>query len=101
MNSPFHIDDDQSVAKTLLSCLFYLQQNTLKKIAKAWIKGICPRKQAKFPYRNKKGEDNGKEVKIPPWWTSEDACIFREPDHVDRWRMSALRLFMPTRPNTG
>lgn len=86
VETAFRIDNDEAVTKTLLTCLWYLQQTTLKKIAKDWIKGICPRKQAKYPYRNKKGEECGKVVAIPPWWPSEDCCIFREPDHVDRGR---------------
>lgn len=87
---PFRIDDEKSVAKTLWSCLYYVQQNTVKKISKAWIKGICHRKQAKWPYRPKtsQGKGKGKDTRVPPWWTSEEVCIFREPDHVDRWRKS-------------
>lgn len=87
VSSAFRVDNEQDVGNTLLSCLYYLQQQVLKRIAKVWIKGICPRKQAKYPYRNKRGEEEGRERAIPPWWPSQDDCTFKEPDHVDKFRM--------------
>jgi len=54
-----------------------MQQLAVKMLAKAWIKGICPKKQGTFPYRNK--------MKIvPAWWPPTSVCPFREPDHIKR-----------------
>lgn len=83
----FTIEDEDSVVQTLWTCLNYLQQNIVKRLSKALIKGICPQKQAKLPYRNKKAENEGKAVEIPAWWPSVELCRFVEPDHIDRWGM--------------
>lgn len=90
VSSAFQIQDETSVVKTLMSCLYALQQNRLKPICKAWIKGICPQKQAKVPYRNKKREMEGKGVEVPGWWPADDECAFKEPDHIDRNRESVI-----------
>lgn len=64
-----------------------MQQLTVKRLAKAWIKGICPRKQAVFPY-HKKSKESGERVHIsannPEWWPDEKVCKFIEPDHIKR-----------------
>lgn len=70
------ISDSAKVAEFLESRLRGLQQNALKRLAKAWIKGICPKKQAKFPYQ--KGDE------VPKWWPPTDACPFKEPDHIKK-----------------
>jgi hypothetical protein len=53
-----------------------IQQLGFKTILKAWIKAICPKKQAKFPYK----EHNGK---IPGWWPLS-GCRYLEPDHINK-----------------
>ena len=59
-----------------------LQQTFDKYIAKTWIKGICLRKQAKFPYKCKRRlEREGKLPERPGWWPIE-VCEFKEPDHI-------------------
>lgn len=78
----FRVDDELAVTTTLLNIMHFLQQGPLRIMAKAWIKGICPRKQAKYPYTNKNVDEKDRE--IPPWWPHEDFCPFREPDHVDK-----------------
>lgn len=82
------MDDEGKVIACLEACIAALHQQTLKWIAKAWIKGICPKKQAKFPYRDVRGVKAGKELMIPGWWPALDSCGFREPDHIDQGRTS-------------
>lgn len=64
-----------------------MQQLAVKRIAKAWIKGICPKKQAFFPYHKKKREREGLDHLpgcIPGWWPDTKLCRFIEPDHIRR-----------------
>ncbi|KAM0714364.1 hypothetical protein Q7P37_010151 [Cladosporium fusiforme] len=64
-----------------------MQQLAVKRIAKAWIKGICPKKQAIFPYHKKKREREGRDhasSDIPGWWPPISECRFVEPDHIKR-----------------
>lgn len=67
----FQIRDTEMVKQYLKEKFGDLQQQACKKIAKAWIKGICPKKQAKFPYQRKKqteeGEDSAEAPEPPPW----------------------------------
>lgn len=82
----FTISDGEKVKEYLLSRLVLLQQQTNKRIAKAWIKGICPKKQARFPYQNKlRRERDGLNPEIPEWWPIEQ-CAFVEPDHIHKER---------------
>lgn len=84
MLKSFRIDDYNEVTKFLATRLKRMQQLADKKIAKAWIKGICPKKQAKFPYQNQKQhKGNGAKPIIPAWWPS-NGCRFIEPDHIRR-----------------
>jgi hypothetical protein len=74
-----------------------MQQLTVKRLAKAWIKGICPRKQAVFPY-HKKSKESGERVHVsannPEWWPDEKLCKFIEPDHIKRdGKSTRLHLF--------
>nr|OQO22009.1 hypothetical protein B0A51_11958 [Rachicladosporium sp. CCFEE 5018]OQO22239.1 hypothetical protein B0A51_10725 [Rachicladosporium sp. CCFEE 5018] len=81
------IDDAAEVENFLRECLKNLQQLVVKAIAKAWIKGICPKKQAKFPYRSNrhnKADVTVGPATIPPWWPKKQMCPFVEPDHIDR-----------------
>ncbi|CZT17899.1 uncharacterized protein RCC_03736 [Ramularia collo-cygni] len=89
----FRIDSKADVTAYLESRLKRLQQLAVKKIAKAWIKGICPKKQANFPYRNKQ---RGNEVpRIPGWWPQEQGvCRFLEPDHIKREERMQLCLHL-------
>lgn len=84
MNS-FRINDTAAVLDFLSSRLKRMQQLADKKIAKAWIKGICPKKQAKFPYQNNKQEKiDGRKPEVPGWWPATEVCRFVEPDHIRR-----------------
>ncbi|OQO03653.1 hypothetical protein B0A48_10318 [Cryoendolithus antarcticus] len=81
------IDDAVEVENFLRECLKNLQQLVVKAIAKAWIKGICPKKQAKFPYRSNrqnKTDVMAGPATIPPWWPKKEMCPFVEPDHIGR-----------------
>lgn len=107
----FYVHDEEAVKSFLLSRISKLHQLSDKKIAKAWIKGICPKKQAHFPYQNKQREDQGLDPEVPGWWpprpegtaasleslTEEEqkearenpqCCPFTEPDHVTKHRKS-------------
>ena len=81
VDTTFEITDEARVVEILRECLAALQQNALKKVAKAWIKAICPRKQARFPYRNEKRIREGGDVEVPLWWPIK-TCKFTEPDHI-------------------
>ena len=77
-------DDAEGIVAYLKERLELLQQQALKRIAKAWIKGICPKKQARFPYKSQQQKDDrNAEPVIPEWWPIEE-CPYREPDHVDK-----------------
>lgn len=97
MSRSMRIGDEAEVVDFLKTRLKRMQQLAVKKIAKAWIKGICPKKQAKFPYQNKKCEEfNGFKPRIPGWWPKQ-GCRFTEPDHIKRDGKSAdptLRLLL-------
>lgn len=70
-----------------------MQQLAVKIIAKAWIKGICPRKQALFPYNKKKRDAEGKSHlpgPEPGWWPDVSKCKFLEPDHITRVGKSTM-----------
>jgi hypothetical protein len=85
--SSFRLDDEDSVVTFLESRFRLMQQLADKKIAKAWIKGICPKKQAKYPYSAyKEGRSSDEEAvsKLPPFWPSTEVCPFKEPDHIRR-----------------
>lgn len=78
----FRILETDKVAAHMSYILQSMQQTAVKRLAKAWIKGICPKKQAKFPYHKKE--------MVPDWWPSTSSCPFTEPDHVRKDRESWL-----------
>lgn len=80
---PLRLNDYDSITAYLKERLELLQQQALKRLAKTWIKSICPKKQARFPYRSKQQKEDGAESKIPVWWPFRE-CPFTEPDHVDK-----------------
>lgn len=85
VSKSLRIDNSEEVCNFLVQRLRKMQQLAVKKIAKAWIKGICPKKQAKFPYQNKKGEETpGFMPRVPGWWPDTSSCRFIEPDHIRR-----------------
>ena len=85
----FWMHEEEKVIGFLLDRLNKLQQLSLKRIAKFWIKGICPRKQARFPY-NRKGSTAGsggpRKIEIPGWWPDTSICSYTEPDHICKQR---------------
>ncbi|KAF2763768.1 hypothetical protein EJ03DRAFT_283475 [Teratosphaeria nubilosa] len=74
------IADEEQVKAFLLDRLDRIQQLSDKKIAKAWIKGICPKKQAEYPYQNKRAP--GVDVELPPFWPRD--VKYKEPDHIQK-----------------
>lgn len=72
------IGNELEVEQFLRSRLKGIQQLAVKRIAKQWIKGICPKKQGSFPYRKNKNH------RVPAWWPPTNLCRFREPDHIKR-----------------
>lgn len=57
-----------------------IKQTGCKTVAKAWIKAICPQKQAKWPYKCRKYKE-GQVVKAPFW---PENVPYNEPDHLDK-----------------
>jgi len=95
--SSFYMHEEDKVKAYLLDRIERMHQLPDKKIAKVWIKGICPKKQANFPYQNKQRE---KELGLPPvipaWWPPLNVCPFIEPDHVVRGgEYHPIRLWSP------
>lgn len=78
----FRLCEYEKVESYLRDRLLLMQQQALKRIAKAWIKGICPKKQAKFPYQNKRLEKKSL-PEVPAWWPI-DQCQYVEPDHIEK-----------------
>ncbi|RMX70864.1 hypothetical protein D0869_16219, partial [Hortaea werneckii] len=117
----FDVSNEERVKKFLLGRIGKLHQLSNKKVAKAWIKGICPKKQAHFPYQNKQREEQGYSPEVPGWWpptppsrandfasrsgcashTDEhdgalglNCCPFIEPDHVKKHERNILLLHL-------
>ncbi|KAK4548530.1 hypothetical protein LTR36_009440 [Oleoguttula mirabilis] len=91
----FWMHEEVKVKAFLYNRIERIHQLADKKIAKAWIKGICPKKQANFPYQNKqRKEDLGEPPVVPEWWPPVGLCPFVEPDHVTRYPRSELLLFL-------
>jgi hypothetical protein len=55
-----------------------LGQSVCANILKAWIKVVEPKKQTKYPYKDKKGNEG----RPPPWWPRGMRHI--EPDHLHK-----------------
>ncbi|EMC96933.1 hypothetical protein BAUCODRAFT_433000 [Baudoinia panamericana UAMH 10762] len=87
----FRIDDEAAVTAFLHDRFSEMQQLSDKRIAKVWIKGICPKKQAKFPYQNTKREKRtGEKGLVPGWWPDTNVCPFTEPDHIRKEQRNEL-----------
>lgn len=81
------MDDTVMVKRYLTEKLCQLQQQADKKIAKAWIKGICPKKQARFPYQNThRKQEEGLDPIVPEWWPKDQGVSYTEPDHINKER---------------
>jgi hypothetical protein len=60
-----------------------LQQTNCRLIAKAFVKAVEPKKQAKYPYNGGKqpdGTQGDPGMTKPPWWPS--GVTHKEPDHM-------------------
>ena len=86
------IGDEQAVVLSYYELLDVIQQVPCKEIAKAWIKAIDPKKQAKNPYNGGKskaiaiakyGKENQGFMTMPDWWPEKD-CRHTEPDHIKK-----------------
>lgn len=85
------LGDTAQVKLQLEHRLRNLHQIPVKKIAKAWIKAICPKKQARFPYQNCAYEKvTGQSPPRPEWWPPVSVCAYKEPDHIHRDRKSSI-----------
>lgn len=76
--------DADEVVSCLRRQLKGIQQLALKQIVRAWIKGICPGKQAVFPYLTKGRRGRGilPDGVVPRWWPAVEVCRFKAPDHL-------------------
>ncbi|TKA74279.1 hypothetical protein B0A55_06198 [Friedmanniomyces simplex] len=79
----FCVSDSDKVEAFLFARIEALQQASDKKISKAWIKAICPQKQARFPYsRGKKKHADDDTVAIKDVGSAEDD-LASTPDSLD------------------
>jgi hypothetical protein len=80
------IQDRDQILKYYTDAFHALQQTNCRLIAKAFIKVVEPKKQARFPYNGgKKGPDGTKgdpELTKPSWWPT--GVTHREPDHLKK-----------------
>lgn len=63
-----NVSNEERVKEFLLGRIRKLHQMSNKEVAKAWIRGICPKKQTHFPYRNHDREAQGVPPQVPGWW---------------------------------
>lgn len=92
MQITLHIGNPDEVVHFLKMRFTQIQQLATKVIAKAWIKAICPKKQANFPYvdSNPRADQSQKRrrprhdgpPRIPLFWPDIDLCRHKEPDHT-------------------
>jgi hypothetical protein len=92
MQITLHIGNPDEVVHFLEMRFTQIQQLATKVIAKAWIKAICPKKQANFPYvdSNPRPDQSQKRrrprhdgsPRIPLFWPDVDLCRHKEPDHT-------------------
>lgn len=88
----FRIDEESKVVAFLYSRFLQIQQSTGKTIAKAWIKAICPKKQANYPYVDSNPRPDQQRVRkaydgpprIPIFWPDTEKCRHKEPDHTNK-----------------
>lgn len=89
----FYVREEDKVISFLYTRFMQIQQLAGKLIAKAWIRAICPKKQANYPYvdsnprpdqpRRKTRHDGP--PRIPSFWPDTDRCRHKEPDHTDKY----------------
>jgi hypothetical protein len=104
MQITLHIANQDEVVHFLKMRFTQIQQLATKVIAKAWIKAICPKKQANFPYvdSNPRADQSQKRrrprhdgpPRIPLFWPDVELCRHKEPDHT---RKTGVFLRMSTR----
>ncbi|KAK0798353.1 hypothetical protein LTR59_005799 [Friedmanniomyces endolithicus] len=112
----FWIHESDKVEACIVSRIEALQQLSGKKVSKDWIKAICPRKQARFPYsRGPKKKpavkdtpdtkveehllsdtdaDEDDRAGVPQWWPDTKVCPWKEPDHVRKHERNGLMLHL-------
>jgi hypothetical protein len=103
MQITLHIGNPDEVVHFLKMRFTQIQQLATKVIAKAWIKAICPKKQANFPYvdSNPRADQSQKRrrprhdgpPRIPLFWPDVDLCRHKEPDHT---RKTGAFVYMST-----
>ena len=107
MQITLHIASQDEVVHFLKMRFTQIQQLATKVIAKAWIKAICPKKQANFPYvdSNPRADPSQKRrrprhdgpPRIPLFWPDVELCRHKEPDHT-RKTGAFLRILTYRRP---
>lgn len=68
----------ESLVPEYLARFEHLGQSVCANVLKAWIKVVEPKKQTKYPYKDKKGNEG----KPPPWWPTGMRHV--EPDHLHK-----------------
>ncbi|KAK6002477.1 hypothetical protein QM012_001227 [Aureobasidium pullulans] len=100
MQITLHIANEDEVVHFLKMRFTQIQQLATKVIAKAWIKAICPKKQANFPYvdSNPRPDQNQKRrrprhegaPRVPLFWPDVELCRHKEPDHTRKTERTYL-----------
>ncbi|KAG9963211.1 hypothetical protein KCU61_g3962, partial [Aureobasidium melanogenum] len=100
MQITLHIANEDEVVHFLKMRFTQIQQLATKVIAKAWIKAICPKKQANFPYvdSNPRPDQSQKRrrprhdgaPRIPLFWPDVELCRHKEPDHTRKTERTYL-----------
>ncbi|KAL1302543.1 hypothetical protein AAFC00_002925 [Neodothiora populina] len=88
----FRVNDKEKVQAFLYTRFMQIQQSAGKVIAKAWIKAICPKKQANYPYvdcnprpdQPRRRPRHAGPPRVPIFWPGLDVCRHKEPDHLDK-----------------
>ena len=88
----FRVSDGENIEAFIYTRFMQIQQSALKVIAKAWIKAICPKKQANFPYvdsnprhdQPRRRPRHAGPPRVPMFWPDLGVCRHREPDHLDK-----------------
>lgn len=88
----FRADNRDMIEAFLYTRFMQIQQSSAKVIAKAWIKAICPKKQAHYPYvdcnprpdQPRRRPMHAGAPRVPSFWPDLKLCRHKEPDHLDK-----------------
>ncbi|MCJ1391568.1 hypothetical protein MMC18_004432 [Xylographa bjoerkii] len=90
------LSDEETLKRFYTTRFIQMQQIACKRISKAWIKVVQPRKQAHYPYNGGKmaaaaGNPGNGDLTKPDWWP-QVGCRHKEPDHIGKAERLTLLL---------